>query len=208
MSSEYPKQIIVIDDDIETETREFFFQLQQKYGEANVLWKESPNDLKDYFKDKLNKRTVVILDYGFKNSHKTGLDCFKELQDCSSLLYIILYTARDVRTFSDDGLKEFINNRLMGLIFKTDDYPKLLQQVEKGFNEHLSRGVDAALEEWIIQLDEDERSEKILANREGKSWSLNDMLYEIRNRTPDGIEAERNIITLSLDLISRGKRTL
>jgi DNA-binding NtrC family response regulator len=204
----YPYQIVIIDDDPEFDTRPVFYELADKYGEQNIIWKQDPKDGIDYIKNHLNKRTVVILDYSFK-SNQNGLAWFQQMQKMSSLLYVILYTNKfDMIPIGE--LEDFINNHLMGIVSKVgegNDYPKLLKQVEHGF-EYLSRGVDVCLEEWIMSLDEDERAEKNIISRSGRSWSLDDLLQEIRQRTPEGIEAEKNIITLSLDLINRGRRDL
>ena len=204
----YPYQIVIIDDDTEFDTRPVFHELVKKYDTQNVVWKQDPKEGIEYIKEHLNKRTVVILDYSFKST--TGLVWFQQMQKVSSLLYIILYTSKQLNTIPQGELEDFINNHLMGIVSKVgegNDYPKLLKQVERGF-EHLSRGVDVCLEEWIMSLDEDERAEKNIASRSGQLWSLDDLLQEIRQRTPKGVEAEKNIIILSLDLINRGRRDI
>ncbi len=205
---DFSAQIIVIDDDIEMDTKPLFRELQKTYKQPNVdvIWYKDPDEGVAYVKAHLTKRTVIVLDYSFK-SNKNGLNWFLELQNKSSLVYIILNTTKRINEIDKDDLKTFINNHLMAIVDKTDGYTKTVAEVAKGFK-HLSRGVDAALEEWITELDEDERTAKTIVTRGGESWSLEDLLQEIRARTDEGKEAEHNIITLAIDLINRGRRPL
>ena len=205
---DFPLQIVIIDDDRKMADSPLLLKLHSLYQKENVVWIEDPDEGINYIKAHLKKRTVVILDYNFPFG-ENGFEVFKKLQNESSLLYIVLNTSHSLKSINEEELKGFINNHLMAYVDKTvDGYQKTVEEVAKGF-EHLSRGVDCALEEWILNLDEEERTEKnIITRGSGIAWSLEDLLHEIRQRTPKGLNAEKNIIILSLDLINRGKRPL
>ncbi len=200
--SQQPVQIIIIDDDPEMETRPLFIKLIGKYGNKNVIWKENPKDGIKFVKKHLNRRTIIILDYHFGTKRENGLSLFKELTKQSSLLYIILNTAKVLDEIPNTELKIFINDHLMALVDKTDGYPKTLEQVDKAIN-YLDNRVDCVLEEWIIRHEKFTKETPYLQDERGKSYSLKDILSEIRKDTPFGRSMSSNIIRTAITMLQR-----
>lgn len=85
-------QIVIIDDDPEMDTRPLFYELEEKYGKENIIWKERPEDGITHIKKTLTKRTIILLDYDFGTKKANGLTLFKDLQKESALLYIITFS--------------------------------------------------------------------------------------------------------------------
>jgi DNA-binding NtrC family response regulator len=194
-------QIIVIDDDLETETRPFFLHLGKKYGKENVIWKEEPNDGLNYVKENLSKRTIVLLDYHFGSNQTNGFRLFNELQKESSLLYIIIYTAQEVSTIPAKELKACINNHLMGMVDKPlGGSAELMIQIENAVK-YLNNRVDCILEEWIIRHESFKRETPYMRDENGNSISLNDVLREIRMDTEKGKNFASNIISLAITMM-------
>jgi hypothetical protein len=201
----FPFQIVIIDDDRKMPDSPLFQKLCSIYKKENIVWIENQDDGLAYIKSNLNKRTVVILDYSFPYG-ENGFAVFKKLQDQSSLLYIVINTSNAIKSIDGNEIKGFINNHLMAYVDKTaDGYQKTVEEVAKGF-EHLSRGIDCALEEWIAKMPEERRTRKLYVSREdGREWTMDDILHEIRQRSDEGIRYERTMINLVLNLISRDK---
>lgn len=198
--SQQAVQIVIIDDDPEMGTRPLFVKLVQKYEKENIIWKENPKEGISYIKEHLTKRTIVILDYHFGIKQTNGLTIFKDLQKESSLLYVILNTAREINDIPNSELKVFINDHLMALVDKTDGYKATLLQVEKAIN-YLDNRVDCILEEWIVRHERFKRTTPYLKDDKGESYTLREILSEIRRDTPLGKSMSSNIIRTAITLL-------
>lgn len=202
MTHTKPVRIIIVDDDPEMETRPLYEELVEKHGKENVIWKENSDEGLIYVKQNLTQRIIIILDYDF-GSKANGLELFQALQNESSLLYIILNTAKSIDEIPNEQLKTFINNHLMALVDKAvDGYPETLKQVEQGIN-YLSNRVDCILEEWILRHEKFKREEPYIKDANGNTYSLNHILAEIRKDTNFGREWSKNIISLAISMIQR-----
>lgn len=197
MEIKCPYQIVIID---ETELNSYN-NLTDNFKEENIKLKSNSIDVFEYLKENLNKKTVIVVNYGFTNNN--NLEIIEKLKNLSTLLYLILYIDEEITQLSKEDLKLIVNNNVKAIVFKPES---IVEAIKQGFNE-LRRNIDTCIEEWIISLEKQERIVKSIKSSKN-SWSLDDILYEIRHRTAEGIEFENNIITLTLDLIHRGRRKL
>lgn len=195
-------QIIIIDDDPEMASRPLYEELVEKYGKDNIIWKESPDEGLLYIKENLTKNNIVILDYDF-GSKENGLKLFQKIQNESSLIYIILNTAKSIDDIPKDELKEFINNHLMALVDKANDgYEKTLFEVNEAIR-YLNNRVDCILEEWILRHEFFTREKPYIKDEKGNNISLNDVLNEIRKDTDFGRKMSSNIISTAISLLQK-----
>ncbi|HAK76099.1 MAG TPA: hypothetical protein DCM71_04140 [Runella sp.] len=183
--------------------RSLFIKLVQKYGSSHVIWKEEPKDGIEFLKQNLNLRTIVILDYDF-GTKSNCIDIFQEIQSQSSLIYIILNTAKDISEIKESDLKIFINNHLMALVDKSDydGYQKTLIEVEKAIG-YLNNRVDCILEEWILRHEMFTREQPYIKDSTGKIISLNDILKDIRQDTDFGRKMSSNIIRTAISMLQK-----
>ena len=195
-------RIVFIDDDQEVTERPLYFKLEEKYGQDNIIWHDNPNSALEYIEKNLDKKTIILLDYDFGSQTSNGLEIFQKLQEVSSLLYIILYTAKSVN-IPNKQLITFINDHLMGLVDKTSGgYEEALLQVENAVK-YLNNRVDCILEEWILRHKKFKREEPYLRVNEEKSYSLSEILSEIRQDTEFGRRMSSNIISTAITLLQR-----
>lgn len=196
-------QILIIDDDPEMDERSLFLKLVQKYGSNQVIWKEEPKEGIEFLRQNIHLRTIVILDYDF-GTKSNCIDIFQEIQTQSSLIYIILNTAKDISEIKESDLKIFINNHLMALVDKSDynGYQKTLLEVEKAIG-YLNNRVDCILEEWILRHEMFTREQPYIRYATGENISLNDVLKEIRQDTEFGREMSSNIIRTAISLLQK-----
>lgn len=197
------KQILIIDDDSEMNERPLFLKLVQKYGESQVIWKEDPLDGIEYLKDNLHLQTIIILDYDF-GSKSSCIDIFQEIQKQSSLLYIILNTAKNITEINESDLKIFINNHLMAIVDKSDNsgYERTLEVIEKAIG-YLNNRIDCILEEWILRHEFFTREKPYLKDENGNLLTMNDVLKNIRQDTPLGRKMSSNIIRTAISLLQK-----
>ena len=195
------QQIVIIDDDPEMWERPLFLKLVQKYGNNHIIWKENPQEGIEYLKQNLHVRTIVILDYDF-GSKSNCIDIFQEIQTQSTLLFVILNTAKDISEIKASDLKIFINNHLTSLVDKTDGYEKTLSEVEEAIK-HLNNRVDCILEEWILRHEFFTREKPYIKDENGTLLSMNDVLDNIREDTDLGRKMSSNIISTAISLLQR-----
>lgn len=198
-------QIVIIDDDITADNYPLVDILAIEYGIENIHIFETTKDGILFIENNLSKRIIVLLDIMF-GGKPMGFDVFDKITAKSSLVCFIVMSGNMERIDRSELIK-LINGHAWYFIKRDKSYQEILDAIRKA-ELHLVSRVDGALEEWIAQLDEEEKNKPIMATRQGQEWSLNDILREIRLQTEEGIRIEKNIITLTLDLITRGKRSL
>lgn len=199
-------KIVIIHDDL-SEDDPLIDELSDKYEAQNVvLIKESQKGL-DYVLNNLTQKIIVILDLKFKANEISGVKVFEDIRQQTSLVYIIIWTANNLAEVRSEDLVKFINNDALAFISSTDDYTKVLQQVERAVHE-LDTRVASVIEQWIISRPDEEKDKPYIMSNDGNSYSLTGILKEIKQQTSFGKEIEKNILLLAIDLFTRGKEKL
>ncbi|GAB2625822.1 hypothetical protein GCM10027035_21980 [Emticicia sediminis] len=198
---------ILVIDDLLKDNAPLIVYLKERYGDENIIrFKQSREGL-DYVKDNLSQKMVIILDWEFGKGEMQGIDVFDEIRKETSLIYIIVNTAKAFSDIPSLDLKKLINNDAMAIIDKTDGYKKTLEFVDKAIHQLDSR-LDSVLEQWVNRHSEDERIKPFIATRSGEVYNLNDLLSEIRQKTELGKDMEKKMIYLTIDLLARGKEKI
>ena len=199
-------KIVIIHDDL-SEDDPLIDELSNRYQAENViLIKESQKGL-DYVLNNLTQKIIVILDLKFKANEISGVKVFEDIRKQTSLVYIIIWTANNLNEVTSEDLVKFINNDALAFISSTDDYTKVLEHVEKAAHELDSR-VASVIEQWISARPSEEKDKPYITSSDGKSYTLSELLHEIRHQTSFGKEIEKNILLLAIDLLTRGKEKL
>lgn len=201
-----PVKVIIIHDDLK-DNDPLIAELGMKYGVSNVMLIKKSAEGLDYVSKNLAQKMVVILDLNFKKGEPTGTDVFEAIRKVTSLVYIIIWTASDLSDVTRDELVKFINNDALSFQDSTTDYEKLIELVDKAAHQ-LDVKVGSALEQWISKHPEEEQDRPYITNREGQTFTLRQILNEIRMQTPFGMQMEKNILILAIDMLSRGKKKI
>jgi len=202
-----PTKIVVIHDDMD-ENYPLIVMLKDKYSdEGVVLFKHSQEGL-DFVLNNLGRKMVVLLDKNFKDKNDiSGLKVFEKIREKTALVYVVLISANSITDFSEEELKTLINKDLFKLEKFTNDYTDIINLMDEAVN-NIDKRVDSALEEWITMHPEEDKDKPYITTREGKTYTLGDILEEIRLQTPYGKEVERKIIMLAVDMLARGKKQI
>lgn len=202
---------IIIDDNLAA-NRPLVLEAKERYGLDKVkLFNKrkdadgTPKQGRDYILANLGKKIVVLLDMDL-GSGLNGFDILREVRDESALVFFI-FTTGQIEKIENEEWIELINKEALFFVSNTDSTERKLSLVDAALHQMETR-IDCVLESWIAGLDEEERNKPIYASRKGQQWTFNDILREIREQTPEGTRLEKNIITLTLDLITRGKRPI
>ena len=78
--------------------------------------------------------------------------------------------------------------------------------VNKAFN-NLKNSLDNTIEDWIIS-NESDKDKPIYFTSSGESYTLNEILKEIRLQTPIGKEFSSKLNSLTIDLLLRKRENL
>jgi hypothetical protein len=199
-----PSKIIVIHDNIE-DTSPIMVEMRLKYGENNVLLYKHSQEGLDHVLENLGNKMVVLLDKNFYDGKEIdGIKVFERIRDQTSLVYVILITVSKISEIDGDTLKMLINKDLFKLESFTSDYRKIIELVDEALL-ILSTRVDAVIEDWIMRHSKEKRDQVILRTREGRTYTMNEILDSIRKQTEIGIEFERSLLKLAIELFSRQK---
>lgn len=197
-------EIVIIDDSFEM-FDPLVVELREHFPAANVTIKNNPDEGLKFVLANLSKKIIVLLDYNFKTGQPKGHDILLKIRKATSLVYVIIMTAKQFSTIPHTELVDFVNNDALAVVQNTVDTAEILKLVSKAAQQ-LSVRVDCVLEQWISNHSEDKQNESYLTTSTGKTYTLKDILKEIRQQSDFGKKMERNIIMLAIDLLTRGKK--
>ncbi|MAZ73924.1 MAG: hypothetical protein CMC70_12340 [Flavobacteriaceae bacterium] len=208
MNQIVPTKIIVIHDDIfdeENNTSPIMVGLKTKYGEANVkLFRHSQEGL-DYVLNNLGQKMVVLLDRNFQDGREIdGIEVFEKIREETSLVYVILVTVSKISSIDANVLKKLINKDLFKLESFATDYTKIIELIDEAV-QVLDVRIDAVIEDWIVRHPVEKRNQVILKTKDGRTYTMNELLQSIRQQTEVGITFEKNLLKLAIELFSRQK---
>ena len=177
----------------------------KKYGFETLVFNDSPEALQ-YIMQHLEKRIIVVLDLNLFPNQPDGRKVLQEIRKHTFLIPVIIWTGKDeheIEKFSD-----FINNDAFAFTKRDmDDYNELIEKIKQA-ELSLSLQVGPALEEWINLHSEEMKNIPYIFSRNGKTYTLNELLQEIRMQTEFGKQMEKNILMLTIDLLARNKERL
>jgi len=195
-------KIVVIHDDI-SETSPIMVMLRVQYGDDNVVLHTHSQPGLEYVLSNLGQKMVVLLDKNFYDGkEKSGIKVFEEIRAKTSLVSVILTSVSNISDIGEENLKILINNDLFAFESFTSDYSKIIELIDKAV-EGMDLRIDAVLEEWIVKQPEEKRERQYITTKGDKSYTLNEILESIRQRTEIGRSLEQNILKLAVDLLTR-----
>lgn len=195
--------IIIIDDNKKIKEDALFWELEDKYGSENVSFFSEPKVALKFIESNLEKNIIVLLDIQFPENEMDGHSLLTEIRKLSQLIPVILWSGvnETKETFAD-----FINNQAFGFLSKTATSSEILTKINEA-EEFFNTNLDNTIEDWIIQKEED-KDRPVYFTADGKSYSLNQILIEIRKQSEIGKSFGRKLNELTIDLLLRQKKKL
>ena len=196
-------QVLIIDDTPKIKEDSLVWELQDRFGEENVSVIQEPEAGIQHIKDNIEKNFIVLLDIDFPENEKNGHAILKEIREISELIPVILWSGVDE---NKEKFSDLINNGAFGFIGKmatTEEAFVIIAKAEKYFLTSL----DNTIEDWIGRKEGD-KDKPVYFTSDGKSYSLNEILTEIRKQTDVGKAFSERLNALTIDLILRGKEKL
>ena len=111
-------KIVFIDDNM-SEKEPFVQNIIKHYKDAdcNHVF-QNPDKGLEYVLENLNSKMIVFIDWNFSGHHKKGIDLLKEIRQKTSLLYIVIMSANQLRTdIPLESIVEMMNEETLTLSF-------------------------------------------------------------------------------------------
>ena len=201
-----PIKILVIHDDM-LENDPLLYTLKEKFGEDNVLLEKKSSKGLEYIYDNLSTKLIVLLDFDLGSGEPHAPEIFENIREKTSLIYVIIYTAKQFDSIPNGTLINFINNDALGIIQSTADISEVVQIVEKAAHQ-LDTRIDCILEQWIAKRSADEREKPYLTTKSGKVYTLDNLIVEIRKESELGQQLEKSILQLAIELLTSQRKKL
>lgn len=197
-------EIVIIDDNIKN-TDPLPRTLGKSFPSAKIENFTDAGKGSDYILSNLTKKIIVFLDCRF-DSGIQGIEALKRIREKTSLVYIIMMSANQLLQLEEESVKFMVNHR--GVFFiRNTEIEKAIELINK-INHLMDTKLDCVLEQWILNHPEGSLNKPYITISEKGVMSLNDVLAEIRNQSNFGKTLERNLTLLTIDLLTRGKRTI
>jgi hypothetical protein len=210
-----PVKIVVIHDNLDffpdklEKSPPLMATLAIKYGTENIAFFKHSNEGLKYVLDSLgHQKMVVLLDKNFEDRRDIdGIKVFEGIRERTSLVYIILTSVSNLSDIGEDNLTFLINHELFSFINFASDYSAIVALIGKAV-EHLELRIDCVIEEWIMRHPSEKRNQPLVKLKDGRTYSMNEVLESIRKQTQVGIDFEKSLLKLSIELFSRQKLKL
>lgn len=196
--------VLIIDDDIQRiKEGALIWELEDKFGSDKIIFESNPMEALSYIEENLDKNIIILLDIQFPDRVMNGHEILAKIREQSELIPVILWSAvsEEKEEFSD-----FINNNAFGFLSKSATSEEMLLMIDRVIS-YFKTSLDNTIEDWIIQKDGD-KDKPVYFTSEGRSYSLNQILHEIRTQTDVGKSFAKKLNELTIDLLLRNKETL
>lgn len=197
-------EIVIIDDNMK-KTDPLARILEKTFINAEVNIFTDANAGSSYVLENLSRKIIVFLDCRFDTGMQ-GIEALKRIREKTTLVYIIMMSANQLLQMEEDAIRFMINHR--GIFFiKNTEIDEAIRLVNK-VNYLMDTKLDCVLEQWILSHPQDSLNKPYITTSEGQTLTLHEVLEQIRNQTDFGKNLERNLMLLTIDLLTRNKRTI
>jgi hypothetical protein len=199
-------KIVVIDDNMSIK-EPFIQNIRKKYSDAdcNNVFK-NPDDGLKFVLENLNSKMIVFIDWNFDGHSKKGIDLLKEIRKKTSLLYIVMMSANQLRDIPLDSIIEMMNEENFFYLDRSnDDFDSVNSIIDK-IRTRWSTKFDCVLEQWLIRHPEDNCKEAYSEASTGKTYTWTDILFELRQQTSVGKSFEKKLNEYYIDLLDHSKK--
>lgn len=192
---EKSKTIIYILDDELKANHPIKIKLEQ-YFDVVILFKKA-TDAINAVKESLGNKVIMLLDLKLSGG-ESGYKTLATLRDISYQIPVIVWTAVDEKS------SEFFNliNLKTYAIRDKDESIENIVEIVKQADEDVSYSLSNALEKWI-KAQPGNHDVPFIISTGGTTYSLNQMLDDVRKDTPKGKEFTQDLVKLTIELMKK-----
>ena len=153
---------------------------------------QNPDKGLEYVLENLNNKMIVFIGWSFSGHHKKGIDLLKDIRKKTSLLYIVMMSANQLRTdIPLDSIIEMMNEENVFYLDRSNDNFESVVTIIDKIRTQWSAKFDYVLEQWLIRHPEDNNKEAFCEASTGKRYTWEDILVELRKQTAVGKSFEK-----------------
>ncbi len=191
-----PIDLVFIDDEINNKI--LIQQLTKKYNNDYVTtycFDQSDEGLE--FIMKTPNQLILVLDLKMREHELQGIEILKKVREKKHIIPVIIKSGNN--EVSNDEFLELINNGVSYFVrkgtatSKTDEEESIHDAIKT-----LMGNVSVALDEYVKR--NPDRKKIIIAS---KSSTLEDLVEDVRLKTPMGIDFEKAIYKLAIDMLGK-----
>lgn len=200
-------KIVFIDDNL-SEEEPFVQNIRKHYKDADYKHIfQDPDKGLEYVLANLNSKMIVFIDWNFSGYRKKGIDILKEIRKRTSLLYIVMMSANQLRTdIPLDSIIEMMNEENFFYLDRSnDDFNSVTAIIDK-IRANWNTKFDCVLEQWLIRHPEDNNKEAYSEASTGKTYTWADILSELRLQSSIGKSFEQKLNEYYIYQLQRSKK--
>jgi DNA-binding NtrC family response regulator len=195
--------ILVVEDDRRFQKDPFVIEAQLAF--ENVIFKENTTEALSFLKDNLDTKIIILLDLAFSSNQMDGIKFLTELRTLSKLIPVIIWSGKN--NITEDEYHKLINDTAFAFLTKGASSAEIIETLNNAVS-YMDSQVESAVESWLENHSEEDKNKPFLTASDGHSYSMNDLLKEIRQQTTFGQSITLDINKLTLDLLFRNKEKL
>lgn len=200
-------KIVFIDDNL-SEEEPLVQNIRKHYKDADYKHIfQDPDKGLEYVLANLNSKMIVFIDWNFSGYRKKGIDILKEIRKRTSLLYIVMMSANQLRTdIPLDSIIEMMNEENFFYLDRSnDDFNSVTAIIDK-IRANWNTKFDCVLEQWLIRHPEDNNKEAYSEASTGKTYTWADILSELRLQSSIGKSFEQKLNEYYIYQLQRSKK--
>ena len=179
-------KLVFIDDSFTSGTSYPFVRaIGKKIPEAELFVFTDPDQGLSFILDNLDSQLIAFIDCDFSGYGNKGIVLLKEIRKTTSLLYIVMMSAYNLRQIEGLDIAAMINEDFIWFYDKNngsvDDACSLIQRI----TQYWSSRFDCVLERWLVRHPED-KEKNAFRQVSGESYTWEQILTELRLQTKIG----------------------
>jgi len=187
-------KVYIVDDELKN-NHPIRVKLEQVFSEVKLFKKAS--DAIAAIKELLGSKIILLLDLKLSGG-ESGYRTLATLRDLSYQIPVIIWTGLDEKTSEFFSL---INLKTYAIRDKTESIDNMVELVKRA-DADMTYSLSNALERWIMA-QPGNHDDIFAVSTGGESYSLNQMLNEIRKDTPKGKEFTQDLVNLTIELMEK-----
>lgn len=187
-------KVYIVDDELK-KNHPVCVKLEQIFSEVKLFKKASEAITK--IKESLGDKIILLLDLKLSGG-EDGYRTLAALRELSYQIPVIVWTGLDEKTSEFFSLINLKTYAIRDKVESIDNMVELVKQADADMTYSLSN----ALERWIMA-QPGNHDDIFAVSTGGESYSLNQMLDEVRKDTPKGKEFTQDLVNLTIELMEK-----
>lgn len=179
-------KLVFIDDNMKDGTSDAFVRaIGKKIPDAEISVFTDPDNGLKFILDNLNSQLIAFVDCKFDGYPRQGIDILKEIRKKTSLLYIVMMSANNLKQIDGIDIATMINEDFIWFYDRNNGSVEDACSLIHRITQYWSSRFDCVLERWLVRHPED--MQKIAFKQvSGESYTWKQILSELRLQTKVG----------------------